>query len=419
MRLLPLFCALLFSSGLLAQTVTPIQQVVLDEVTAENRPLIHSSEKFKLSLMNGFCGLNKAEVKLSRGEVVRNLDFYKRELPQLLRKFESLMNGVRPDFFIKNKNFYPLDIHLSLDGSEDCYNASAEGSHIELPAQPSPSVMKAVFELLYHEIGHSMSYSNGHDQNLFDEAIADAISLLLFNPNGVLSLGSASEKEEMERNIELGHKDPIALATELEIESSGIASWLKEHEVKLKCMSDKHFRDMRNNIPLSDALAGGGESYTVSCSIHSFFKKLGEVLGHEKVLKTFLKKYLDDPAAFNEIDIPRLIKSMFQNVDHISIDPSFSRLQLRPSKTFMEVSLTPISDEEGSHYQLYWNNPELGMDRGVVAFKDIRQKSVASYSLPNGKPGVVLTPQLPESCEEERLLCYCPDVRNQMTLQFG
>ncbi|HXH75670.1 MAG TPA: hypothetical protein VNJ08_11925 [Bacteriovoracaceae bacterium] len=409
-----------FNQSLFAETVLPLTRVNLDLVSEDNRPLVFRSKKFNISLMNGFCESNKSDGNVSRVVLARNIEFLKRELPDLIHKFESLINELKPGFFEANNDFFPLDFHLSIDGNESCYNATAEGNHIEIPAQSNPDYVRGVFDLIYHEIGHVLGHFNGYDQNLFDETIADAISLLLLNPNGIFYLGISSEREELKRRIDLGKRDPHALAAELEVEYTSVPSWLKENGLKYKCISDDHYRDMRNDIPLADALEGGGESYIVSCAVHSYLGKLGRKFGSEKVLKNFVKAYLNDSLSFNDIDISRVMNGVFKNVDHTRVDPSFNRLSLKPTNAGIILLLTEFTDEDGEHFKLTWDHPNLNLDWGVVAFKDLAGKSVASFSLSSVKQGAVLTAQNRQTCLEDRLVCYCPASNwNRMELQLG
>lgn len=409
---------LILSTSLLAQPVIPLSRIKLAEVSRKKPSLVHSSDKFRLFLTNGFCDESKRYVNLTKEEVAENLDYYQNEMPELISQFESLVKELSPKFFVKNPEIYPIDVHLSLDGHEGCYNATAAGNHIEVPAQATEERRQAVFGLLYHEIGHAMSSVNGFDQNIFDETVADAISLLLYDSDGIFYFGAKEERKDWRRQIQLGLSDPHALASELEIEYTSVPEWIKENRLKYKCSSDYYYRDMRRSVPLSDILKGGGESYIVSCAFHSYLTKLGLTYGKEHILKTFLKKYLKSPKIFNEVDIYGILLKVFPSINHLAFDPSVARLLLIPVEENITMSLNHFEDD-GTHYRLSWDHERLNRDWGVVAFKDTDGKSLASFSLINNNNSAVLSLDTQESCEENGLVCFCPDNKEHIRIQFA
>lgn len=400
------------------EPVVPLDRVNLDEVSGDYRPVIVREPKFTLSLMNGFCSEEKV-VTLTKSQVAANITYYRNRLPGLIAKFEALVAQLKPDFFLKATDFYPLDIHLSVDGDGTCYNATAEANHIELPAQKSPMYLKGTFELLFHEIGHALTAFNGADQNIFDETVADAVSRLLHDANGLFPVGAKQERQLILRQLFLGNRDPHALASELAIEYTEVPAWLKENGLKYKCQSDEYYRDFRSDLPVADALEGGGESYIVSCAVHSLLQKLGRIQGERAVLLTFVQTYLARPALFNEINLPRIFQSVFPGTDFLLLDPSVRRLSLRPSEAPLTVSWSSFTDDEGQHYRLHWNHPRLPLDWGMVGFRDGDRNALASFSLIQGNNSAVLSSRTEGQCLEEGLVCLCPRGKNVMSVEFA
>lgn len=319
-----LFCFFLKLS--FAETVIDLNKVNFKKVSNTSRPLVYSSSKFNIYLMNGFCQEEfLSEMNLSKEDISRNIFYFKTEIPKTLAKWENLLGRLSPDFFKKN-NVYPLQIYLSLDGSQKCYNAQADKNKIEFPLHKDRDLMKANYDLIYHELGHVMRTLFISHQNIYEEAFADAISLLLFDGSGVFYHGIEEEREEWQRQIALGKRDPHALASELGMEYFDIPFWVKENELKYDCSSNEYFRDLRNSFSILNIFKGSGEEYIVSCAFHSYLRKLSFYQGHKNVLEKFVKAYLDTPNLFADLSVPSILFQLFTDLRIYNFDPTLSDL---------------------------------------------------------------------------------------------
>jgi hypothetical protein len=393
-----------------------LEKIDLKEINLKKRITVYQSAKFKLSLMNGFCDSETLRINVTKKEINKNLSFYVNELPIFIDQFEKLISELKPDFFKNNSTFYPLDVNLSIDGDVDCYNATAEGKIIEIPVRAETEAMSAVFKLLYHEIGHIISHFNGIDQNIFDETIADAMSLLLNDKNGILPYESALEIEEMQENLVLGKTNPVKLARKLEMDITEIPDYIRENSIKLKCISKEYYRDIRKDIPLVDIYNGGGESYITSCAIHSFLYKLGKVYGHEIILKRFVSSYLYRPQIFGTLEFKPLIENIFGNLNFSSFDTSFKSLSTINVQETMEVSL---KHHRGHHYSISWDHLKLDDDWGILALVNNKNETYASFGINNTPIYFSLIPKNKIECKSDLQVCLCPRKDNTVIVKVG
>ncbi len=400
----------------IAQDLADLGQINLKNVSQTYRPLVYSSKKFKLYLMNGFCEESAvpSEIKISKDEIKNNIIYFKKELPKTLEKWEHLIQRISPDFFSKSL-IYPLHVYLSIDGSSKCYNAKTEKNHIEFPAHEDPELMKANYALIYHELGHVMRGLAMPFENIFEEAFSDALSLLLFDGNGIFYHRIEEEREEWQRQILLGKRDPHALASELGGEYYEIPGWLKENELKFQCSSSGYYRDLRNSFSISNIFFGGGEPYIVSCAFHSYLRKLASIHGHKNILEKFVKAYLESPQVFADLSVPSILFKLFNRARIYEVDPSLSRLILL--KKEHQLKLSKVSHK--GDIQFFWHEDYFYKDTALLSLSHPRLGAISSFSINRRDMGFYFSPKTKRQCELDILHCLCGDQLMNLNFDFG
>ncbi len=398
------------------EDITALEKINLTKVNQSYRPKVFSSEKFNLYLTNGFCqnAFLEEEVNLSKLELKRNLAYYQKQIPITLQKLEKLMNEISPDLIVK-ETFYPLHIYLSLDGNQNCYNAKAEKNILEFPAHKDSNLMRANYDLIYHELGHVIKSYRTHFDNIFEEAFADALSLLLFDGMGVFYHEIEAEREEWRRQILLGQRDPHALAAELEIEYFNVPSWLKENELKYQCSSDEYYRDFRNSFSIENIFKGGGEQYIVSCAIHSYIKKLSPFYGHRDLLIKFVKSYLESPGIFSDISVPSILFQIFNDLRIYTFDSTLSNLILRKKDVDSNLTIKTNKNE----IQILWKDNQVYTDKAILSLNNLGLGPISSYSLSSEDAGFYFIPKTKNQCESEGLDCICHIENYEFRFDFG
>lgn len=395
--------------------VVPIEDIDLTKIGFwDNNPLVYSDTKFQIYIGNQYC--SESGPLISKDVLKKNLDYYSANLPILLGQLEELVKELLPGWIEeKEKRLYPVKLYISADGNNECFNATAYGNTIYLPALTSKAALDGMYELLTHEFGHTIQSLNGHDTNIFQETFADVISILLRdNIAGIFSYNAEQYYEESINEFPIASKDPEKYAKDnnLPLEYVKYLVWRTPYQIK--CSSPEYDRDFRNKFPLYNIFTSGGEAYFTSCAINSFLFQVGQQTDYRMIIKQFAANYLRNPELFNNLNIPLIFDSIYSDLNWRSFDEESARLENIPDYND-ELTVKILHYNNDGH--TYWTSVLEGINysdedtylKPIMASisKNEEKYPVASFSFSGKHFGHSLIKEDQTTCELYNYPCLC------------
>ncbi len=234
---------------------------------AEAHPYeISKSRNFNLALINGYCDSGNV---VDRRTALTAINFFQSRLDPSIEQVKRHLADVENDSLELFEKKLPLEIQLSVDGDEECINATTFDNLIKMPIIKGHGMLERILEIFQHEIGHTVAEAHSFQNELYSEAIADMMSLILRHKPGVLGGIGNSELMRFEHFISLADTDPIALSKETGVILNAIPFIAERMKYISQCMSSEWGRDFSRSLNQDFLYYSGFGKYEISCWLMS------------------------------------------------------------------------------------------------------------------------------------------------------